>query len=756
MAAGRATRRWLFALVGTVAAAALLAAACGGNDERATATIQYPAEASLVGDGAPGLIPDGMATNDASVLGLNIVPAGEVLEVPQTMHVQFTAYLGTGTKTPVQALWSTDSPEVGSIDGNGLFVPTNAVGGTVNIYAQSNESFGTTTLRVHIHVSDIPPGFDPGVLGALQNGGQADSHFKWLYPYNQTVFPRGLLPPRLQWSGTPLQWVLVTASAENVDYQGVFAPTNDDQLPGTPTQLDLPADAWTAISETAGANDPVIVQVTKYDTQNAVTGPISETWTIAQGTLKGVIYYDTYDSPLAQGDAGSLNDMGAVMRLRPGVDTQPSVFIGGAANGSCTVCHTLSANGSTMALSAGHQYDAIYGVSPDASAPIGPLSEQPDNVYSFGALTPDGKYLLSCGSTGLDAGSDDGGPLSIGDYGPNVTSMTHELSSRLFVTADGGVVGSIPTVDKALMPAFSPDGTQIVFNRFVAGQDQRLAVASFNETTLTFGTPTDVFVDPGYYLGWPSFLPDSQTFVFQTSDDSDQYSTFEPVSYEDADGELFQYIPSINDVHHLRATMGQEDVGTPDGGVQINTYLLNPDGTIAEQDPYKNYEPTALPVAAGGYYWIVFTSRRSYGNTIDNSNPNDTPANVKPKKLWVAAIDINGDATIDTSHPALYLPGQELGAGNLRGFWSLPACQANGGSCLSGTDCCNGFCRQVLPDGGASTRGPDGSAPTFTCIAPPSSCSNVDERCLRPADCCGSAASGVVCIDGFCALPTPK
>jgi len=749
-------RAWLFGLVVAMAAAGLLAAACGDTGQGSTFPGQYSdSSLPLVGDGAPSLTPDGLATSEASVLPLDISPAAQVLEVPPSTHVQFTAYLGSGTNTPVVALWSTDSPAIGSIDANGLFTPTGAVGGIVNVYAQSNESFGATTLRVHIHIDDIPPGFNPGVITALEGGGQADSHFKWLYPYNQTVFPRGLLPPRLQWAGTQVQWVLVTASAINVDYTGVFAPTNNDQLPGAPAQLDLPADAWTAITGSAGANDPVTIQVTKYDTENAVTGPISETWTIAQGTLKGIVYYDSYDSPLAQGDAGSLDDMGAVMRIRPG-DTQPEVFIGGAAKGGCTVCHTLSANGSTMALSAGHQYDAIYGVSADASSPVGPISQQPDNVYSFGALTPDGKYLLSCGSTGLDAGDSDGGPLGIGDYGPNVTSMTHELNSQLFVTADGGVVGSIPTVDKALMPAFSPDGTAIVFNRFVAGQDQRLAIASFDEATLTFGTPTDVFVDPGYYLGWPSFLPDSKSFVFQTSDDSDQYSTFEPISYEDADGELFQYIPSINDVHHMRATMGQEDVGTPDGGVQINTYLLNPDGTIADQDAYKNYGPTALPVAAGGYYWVVFTSRRSYGNTIDNSDPDNTPANVKPKKLWVAAIDINGDPTVDTSHPAFYLPGQELGAGNLRGFWALPPCQQPGGSCQSGTDCCDGFCRQVTADGGASTSGPDGAPPVFTCIAPPTSCSNVDERCLRSPDCCGTPANGVVCIDGFCALPTPK
>ena len=437
------------------------------------------------------------------------------------------------------------------------------------------------------------------------------------------------------------------------------------------------------------------------------------------------------------------------MRIRVGAP-EPEVFIGGSARGSCTVCHTLSANGSTMALSAGHTYDAVYGITADASAPLGPVSEQPDNVYSFGALTPDGKYLLSCGSTGLDAGGADAGPVGIADYGPNPVSMTNELTSRLFATADGGVVGSIPNVSKAITPAFSPDGTKLAFNRYEPGQDQRLAVVSFDESTLKFGAYKDVFVDPGFYLSWPTFLPDSQNFVFMASSDTDQYSTYQQESFNDANGELLFFMPAISDVAHMRAAMGQHRIVSDAGTSGFATYLLNPDGTFANQDRFKNYEPTALPVAAAGYYWVVFTSRRSYGNTIDNSVPNNTPPDVKPKKLWVTAIDINGAPGTDWSHPAFYLPGQELGGGNIRAFWTLPPCEQNGATCQSGTDCCNGFCRQTPGDAGAGDAGP-----AFTCVAPPTGCSNVDEKCTSNADCCNSATSGIYCIAGFCALPTP-
>ena len=36
----------------------------------------------------------------------------------------------------------------------------------------------------------------------LETGGTADSAFTWLYPYDKTVFPRGLLSPTLQFGGT--------------------------------------------------------------------------------------------------------------------------------------------------------------------------------------------------------------------------------------------------------------------------------------------------------------------------------------------------------------------------------------------------------------------------------------------------------------------------------------------------------------------------------------------------------------------------
>jgi hypothetical protein len=166
-----------------------------------------------------------------------------------------------------------------------------------------------------------------------------------------------------------------------------------------------------------------------------------------------------------------------------------------------------------------------------------------------------------------------------------------------------------------------------------------------------------------------------------------------------------------------------------------------------------NYEPNVLPVAVGGYYWVLFTSRRAYGNTIapggmlvKEQDPwgSDSEPSLR-KKLWIAAIDVDHMGEADPSHPAFYLPGQELEGGNMRAFAAMAPCQPDGGACESGSDCCGGFCRQT-------SSGVDG-APKLECVPPPeNTCSRTDEACVRAEDCCDPAE---ICINAHCTQHSP-
>jgi hypothetical protein len=171
-------------------------------------------------------------------------------------------------------------------------------------------------------------------------------------------------------------------------------------------------------------------------------------------------------------------------------------------------------------------------------------------------------------------------------------------------------------------------------------------------------------------------------------------------------------------------------------------------------DTTLSYEPTVLPIVAGGYAWVVFTSRRLYGNQLtavpwqswpqDYDTTNLGQATVK--KLWVAAIDLGGNATADVSHPAFYLPAQEILAGNSRGFWVLDPCKGNGSSCQTGDQCCNGFCESG-GDAGAEAGSLVCTSGTAT------ACSAVQEKCTKASDCCDTSNT---CTNGFCAAQLAK
>ncbi len=701
-----------------------IAAACGDPMGAGAAFVNEDASIPIGEGGTTPPFADA-SFEDGPGRKLTIQPADSTLDVSAAgATVKFTALLDG---SPVPVTWNLDSALAGRIDGAGVFTANAQTAGVVTVFAESaGHVKGQTTLTVKLHLSDNPGGVDPGTQGQLKGGGTADGTFAWLYPYDQTVFPRGLMPPTLQFKGVAATAYYVKITSKLLSYEGFYAGNSPLRVAWTPA-------LWATVTQSAQASDPVKVEITKASTGGAggallITGPIAESWTVAQGSLKGIVYYNTYDSPLAQGDGGAdggNNDQGAVMRIKPGASV-PEVLIGGAARGSCTVCHTISADGTTMTASAGHKYDAVYAISNDASAPSAPVSQQPDNTYAFGALTPDGKYLLSCGASALDAGPDAeaGGPPANGEFGPNVVSMTHDLDTKLFDTKTGTVIEPQilgGAVKKALMPAFSPDGKRVAFMHYEQSKGTGLSVLDFDQPTHTFSNLSLVVSDNSVTFGWPSFLPDGKQFVYMVGD-RDDYATWRGGS-----GELL-----VADVAAKSATKLKVLNGVLGGKV----YLQDP-GEI-----FMNYEPTVLPVAEGGYYWVVFTSRRKFGNTITDPDPSDSVR----KKLWVAAIDINAPANADPSHPAFFLEGQELASGNLRGFWALEPCRQNGNGCASGSDCCSGFCRQDTSDGGAGA---------FVCVTPPPTCAHEDEKCTKASDCCDQPL-GFDCINGRCARPTPR
>ena len=170
-------------------------------------------------------------------------------------------------------------------------------------------------------------------------------------------------------------------------------------------------------------------------------------------------------------------------------------------------------------------------------------------------------------------------------------------------------------------------------------------------------------------------------------------------------------------------------------------------------DTQLNYLPRVAPKEAGGVYWVVFSSRRMYG-TSRRDNPwasqgaSCRSAEVPTQKLWVAAIDKNWNGTIDPSHPAFYLPGQELLAGNNKGYWVDSPCATAGTACDATADCCQAptaqVCRVVANSSPVARRCEAASA----CVGAGSACATDSECCGNGAKCLGASPS----TPGVCAL----
>jgi hypothetical protein len=706
-------RTWLLALL-VLTLVATTGSGCGGG-----------AKSGLSSSGDGGST-DGNGGGDSTLFGdggqqLVVDPATPTLQVtgPSTT-LQFTAHLA-GSSMPLTASWTLDVAGLGTIDGTGLFTASGLLGGQAHVSAQVGNATGSTVLTVVLQLTDNPGNVPTATQGLLQGGGTADTAFTWLYPYNATVFPRGLAAPVLQFGGTPPDATLVHVSFSTLDYQGFYGASS----PGAVT---LSPQLWQTITESASGSDAVKVAITKIS-GGQVTGPITETWTIAQGSLKGTVYYNSYSSQLVGGGASN----GAVLSIKPGANAE--LLIGGQAEGQCTVCHAVSADGSTLIAAhptpaQGNAYlsSSAYDLKNNATQVY---AQDTSADYAFGGLYPDGSLFMS-----LATFASSNNP----DYpqAPNVpgTQGAGAHPAQLVETKTGTVVpapGWDGVVGNSVTPMFSPDGKKIAFTHYDTGQGHSLAVMDFALATHTFSGLEDVASDPNSFLCWPAFSPDSEWLVYQTDNRAD-YGTWNsagsPPGTFDAQGNLYV-------VHLPSNTTARLD--SVDGYTNGQLYL--PYGAV---EATLNFEPTVLPVAVGGYYWVVFTSRREYGNTIDTNDQEDQTR----KKLWVAALDIDNPehpstAAHDISHPAFYLPGQEEVAGNSRGFWALDPCQQNGSDCLTGDQCCSGFCRQ--------TTGADGG-PTYACVTTPTGCSQEYEKCTQTPDCCacpGSAPSQ--CINGYCA-----
>jgi hypothetical protein len=690
-----------------------------------------------------------------------------------------------------------------------------------------------------------------------------------IYPYANTVFPLGLNAPLIQWAAT------TTATGANDAVKvgvrspssgaapyfkwGSVAPENSSIYlsPTTPPSVplaagmrrDIPQAIWSAFEQStqdAAVHDGYVT-VQRYRS-GALLNETKNKVVFATGQLKGTLYYQSYGTNLIQNfpnntcpgsnctyspqNYGSAERFGAAtLSLTPGA-TFPTVVVGstpaiGSTPSGCRVCHSASADGTTLTTTV-HDPPSpatgdsvtlkfLLGVdSPSAYTPI-PTPLAYSNKVGWAAIYKDGSFLFgSTGPTNVYNGA------ASSPYPGGLEGSAGDIPNRLYSLATATLGNDIspgtmfpayiPAAFRAALPAFSPDGTLIAFNHYAGNvtngttytADKRsLAVMNFAVASKTFSNFKQVVTEPSTACSaaadranpqvyqssdspavnitdpcadlWPSFLPGNEGILFErqvvnntristAGNQSDFAGTragcstkTSACSNSGARSELWWVSLSTLTRHRL-----DNANGTTAAGVNyLPTLATDPTGIAASHtaanEPVLNYSPNVTNSAVGGYYWAAFTSRRMYGNVATMnpwwSDPRAQPLGGQygavPKKIWISAIDQSPASGGDPSHPAFYLPGQELLGGNEKAIWVGSACTAAGATCQTTLDCC-----QTTPTT-CTLDTPVASPPTHHCVANSAvACVADGAACSKDANCC-NFATGSRCAGGTCAQP-PK
>jgi hypothetical protein len=655
-----------------VAVAGVLGA-CGSDDSGST----------FLPDGGTSGDRDGSAGGDAfddapsfgdNVTSVSIVPSDPVVDVVNgavPAPIAFTAVGKTaqGQTVPVTGSWTYDRFDVATMSQlGGALTATGFVGGVGNVTFKYKSLSAKTTATVRLKMTADPQGIDNTIKAKFTGATDPDPALSLVYPYDKTVFPRGLTSPVVQWNGgaaADVYHVTLTAKTASFETWMTAAPPSRYSMPI------LPIDVWKKITDSTAGDLKVAIQ--RYDGTKAYLAK-TQTWTVAPANLTGTIYFWEVNN-------------GNVVRIEPGA-AAPQSFLQKPSGATCVACHSVSKNGQKLVASfnGGASPWGTFDTQTGNALFTSDTSQGATYASGFEAISPDGAFVL------WRHWSD----ASFGSLG-HLSLSTFDNPAELAQLNAGAGAPSHPT--------WSGDGKKIAFSVRTDGNG-----LDFNTSTLWI---TDVDLAAKTFTNTKKIVDNTAartTTTYPAFSADDQWLAFERST-------------------QARSRGGHSEIwlSKTDGTGQIALDNTNGAGVITQTD--ANYEPTFMPVAVGGYFWLIIVSERTYGNTLVDVDPN-----TRHKQLWVTAIDAAPQPGKDPSHPSFWLPGQDIGNQNMRGEWALSPCKALGVSCQAGFECCDGFC-----------RGDDGGAPV--CQKKPVGCVATGDKCTTAADCCTAGAS---CVGGFC------
>ncbi len=608
----------------------------------------------------------------AMIVDLKIEPASAVIEIVDGViptELDFTAIatnnMDDENMVDLAGVWTFDRQDIASLDpAIGGITGTGLLGGIGTLRFSYAGLEAEAEVLVKLVYTIAPDPLDPIAQAYLATADTPDPAVSLLYPYDDTVFPRGLVGPTMQWNGGndgDLYYLHVESSTFELDWYGTVPNPSRWDFPLAPNDL------WLKLTDSSEGE--VSVELRRWDGAMAYTSGV-RSWSIAPANLAGTIYYWAVN----QGD---------VLRIQPGA-TEPEQFIEKPEGVTCVACHSVSRDGSTIVASQHGGYSPWATFNSDGSAIFAS-----DSASGFQAISPDGSWVL---------------------WGQSNDSFLGQPSSMI-LSAQGNIETATQMFQATgwpVHPAWSNDGTKVAYGVRTDGN-----WLDFNNSTLwTVDVDTDI----------PEFSNPAEIVINDVARPTVSYPTWSPDDAWLAFGRATQA--------RTRGAAGELWMANANGQNPVALDKANGVGHIPEPETAENYEPTFVPVASGGYFWLVFVSERQYGNTLTNQ-----VVDTRTKQLWVTAVDINAAPGVDPSHPGFWLPGQELDNNNMRGYAALNECREIGENCEAGYECCGGFCVEV-----------DGE---FVCEDDPPMCSPNLSACDVDEDCCDPEAQ---CIGGFCSI----
>jgi hypothetical protein len=365
--------------------------------------------------------------------------------------------------------------------------------------------------------------------------------------------------------------------------------------------------------------------------------------------------------------------------------------------------------------------------------PVSKNSLDGHNTYGqfqpgFQAISPDVKTYVA--TNGIPAGASNTFYMYDATAGAALAPATQTVGPATAGAANGAA--------RPTQPDWAPDGKSLLYvqpdhvgswdgngrndDNHVFGSS--IMSATYDATTMAFGTPTAIVQSKGENNYYPGYSPDGSFIVFNQVP---LQTVMNPITGRaDCTGTGTQVLCPNDSFSNPKARIMLLSTGTG-GGTPVDAENANGSPAASPVDvsnSWPRWSPFIQSYKGDKLLWVTFSSTRDYGLRVRNhkmgmyqcypadslqqagaahSSPFDTAC--EQPQIWMAAVNLSHLEfnSTDPSFVAFWLPFQDDTKHNHTAQWTqtvadqpppdMASCIQSGGSCTAGgTPCCSGGC----------------------------------------------------------------